>query len=146
MTQKCSAPASMRKQPDIFCFTLGMRTAFANVVDERHGRVADEEQDSVGVQAEAAQQISGDRLFVAFTLPGCCAVSRWIASPSRTKASRGQCQVCHSGHNLGIDWACVRPYVVQRLLESRIIKSMGMPSSQCSCSVLPVCCVSENQT
>ena len=35
---------------------------FANFIGERHGRVADEEQDSVGVQAEAAQQIGGGRL------------------------------------------------------------------------------------
>lgn len=27
MTQKCSTPASVQKQPDIFCFTLDMRTA-----------------------------------------------------------------------------------------------------------------------
>jgi len=27
MTQKCSAPSSVRKQPETFCLTLGMRTA-----------------------------------------------------------------------------------------------------------------------
>ena len=38
-----------------FLFDLGhAHGALANVVGERHGRVADEAQDDVGVQAEAA--------------------------------------------------------------------------------------------
>lgn len=48
--QKCSTPASVRKQPEIFLFDLGhVHGAFANVVGELHRRVADEEQDIVGV-------------------------------------------------------------------------------------------------
>ena len=30
--QKCSVPSSVRKQPEIFCFTLGMRTARSAVL------------------------------------------------------------------------------------------------------------------
>lgn len=43
-----------------FLFYLGhAHVAFSNVVGERHGLGADEEQDSVGVQAEAAQHRQG---------------------------------------------------------------------------------------
>ncbi|MNM39925.1 hypothetical protein D3C81_507140 [compost metagenome] len=88
MTQKCSAPASVRKQPEIFCFTLGMRTARSPtlLVNGTAGLLMKSR------TASACKRKRRSRLAATDCLPrpccpGCCSVSGWIASPSRTRAS-----------------------------------------------------------
>ena len=47
----------MRKQPDISCFTLGMRTARSAVVGKRDREVADKAQYGVGMLTEAGRSV-----------------------------------------------------------------------------------------
>ena len=64
MTQKFSAPARVRKQPEIFCLTFGMRTArSATLLVKGTAWSPMNNRTASGVLPKASWQIVGDGLF-----------------------------------------------------------------------------------